>query len=88
LKAIETVPTRKQEPILEPHYKLVSTVHKMVRKKAIKVRSHPIDYAKVTANGLLCRLLKGVRSVITHHMRERSHMPAMMIRGISTFWRS
>ena len=42
-KAIENVPERRdsrhpeKEPILEPHYKLVSVVHKLVQKKHIMV---------------------------------------------------
>jgi hypothetical protein len=40
-KAIETLPNRRdnrKEPILEPHYKLMSIVHKLVQRKDISVR--------------------------------------------------
>ena len=43
IRAIEIVPERRdsrhpeKEPILEPHYKLVSVVHKLVQKKEITV---------------------------------------------------
>jgi hypothetical protein len=41
VEAVNTVPERRdrQEPILEPHYKLVSIVHKLVQSKSIEVRS-------------------------------------------------
>lgn len=38
--AIECLPGRKdskQDPILEPHYKLVSVVHKLVQRKQLQV---------------------------------------------------
>jgi hypothetical protein len=41
VRAIETLPNRRdnrKEPILEPHYKLVSIVHKLVLRKDITVR--------------------------------------------------
>ncbi|KAI9791427.1 MAG: Histone transcription regulator 3 [Piccolia ochrophora] len=41
VKAIETLPerkTEKQDPILEPHYKLVSIVHKLVQRKKIELK--------------------------------------------------
>ena len=41
LSAIETLPAKKEknrEPIIEPHYKLVSLVHKLVRYGAMTVR--------------------------------------------------
>jgi hypothetical protein len=34
--AVESLPERK-EPILEPHFKLVSTVHKLVRRRLLSV---------------------------------------------------
>ncbi|KAI9810904.1 MAG: Histone transcription regulator 3 [Pycnora praestabilis] len=40
IKSVKTVPERKdsrQEPIIEPHYKLVSIVHKMVQKRRLSV---------------------------------------------------
>ncbi len=43
MQAIETLPERKdsrQEPVLEPHYKLVSIVHKLVERKVLEVRQY------------------------------------------------
>jgi hypothetical protein len=40
VKAIETLPNRRdsrKEPILEPHYKLVSIIHKLVQRKDLAV---------------------------------------------------
>ena len=40
IRAIETLPkrkTEKQDPIFEPHYKLVSIVHKLVQKRRLPV---------------------------------------------------
>ncbi len=40
VQAIETIPSKRdtrQDPVLEPHYKLVSTVHKLVRRKELTV---------------------------------------------------
>jgi hypothetical protein len=42
IRAIETLPNRRdnrKEPILEPHYKLVSIVHKLVQRKDINAAS-------------------------------------------------
>lgn len=46
VRAIDTLPKRKsdkQEPIFEPHYKLVSVAHKMVQRQLLQVsfRSAP-----------------------------------------------
>ena len=44
VRAIETVPPRKfekQDPIIEPHYKLVSVVHKLVRAGYLEVNLKP-----------------------------------------------
>lgn len=44
-RAIATVPDRRdsrhpeKEPILEPHYKLVSIIHKLVQKGTLQVRA-------------------------------------------------
>lgn len=41
VRAIQTLPERKsdkQDPIFEPHYKLVSIVHKLVQKGDLEVR--------------------------------------------------
>lgn len=41
LDAIDTLPQRKDsrsEPIFEPHYKLVSIIHKLVHRDALTVR--------------------------------------------------
>lgn len=47
LNAIETLPTKKEktrEPIIEPHYKLLSILHKLVQRDAAKVRQlFPLD---------------------------------------------
>lgn len=39
VRAVETVPERRdrQDPIFEPHYKLVSVVHKLVQGKSLEV---------------------------------------------------
>ena len=38
-RAVETAPERRdKEPILEPHYKLLSILHKLVQKNRIEVR--------------------------------------------------
>lgn len=40
LQAIDTIPSKRdnrQDPLLEPHYKLVSIVHKLVRRKQLTV---------------------------------------------------
>lgn len=40
VRAIETLPKRrsdKQDPIFEPHYKLVSLTHKLVQKEELEV---------------------------------------------------
>jgi len=40
VQAIDTLPERKdnrQEPILEPHYKLVTIVHKLVKRRKLQV---------------------------------------------------
>ena len=48
-KAIQFVPERRdsrhpeKDPILEPHYKLVSTVHKLVQRRQISVFVHFIS---------------------------------------------
>jgi hypothetical protein len=45
IRAIETLPNRRdsrKEPILEPHYKLVSIVHKMVLRQDYFVCSKPL----------------------------------------------
>lgn len=45
LRAIETLPKRRSDSkdgIFEPHYKLVSIVHKLVQKEELEVRCHGI----------------------------------------------
>lgn len=55
IKAIELLPTKKDpkraptEPVLEPHYKLVSVVHKMVMSEDLEVRVvHQAFYRKMS----------------------------------------
>lgn len=59
LDGIEALPQRKDtrsEPIFEPHYKLVSIVHKLVRRGVLKVKYHAaLPYVCLLT---LCSLLK------------------------------
>ncbi len=51
VRAIQTLPARK-DPIFEPHYKLVSIVHKLVVKGGLEVRSTMDRTGRMCANGL------------------------------------
>ena len=55
LDAIEALPQRKDsrsEPIFEPHYKLVSIVHKLVRRGVLKVNYHSVLFCLLLTDGL------------------------------------
>ncbi|KAG7009576.1 hypothetical protein G7Y79_00002g006910 [Physcia stellaris] len=47
-RAVEVVPERRdKDPILEPHYKLLSTVHKLVRRNRLDIPT-AYDYLRIT----------------------------------------
>lgn len=52
VRAIEHLPDKKdgnrREPILEPHYKLVSVIHKLVMRKELEVSSISMNSASLT----------------------------------------
>lgn len=55
LDAIEALPQRKDsrsEPIFEPHYKLVSIVHKLVRRGVLKVNYDYVFFCLLLTDGL------------------------------------
>lgn len=55
LDAIEALPQRKDsrsEPIFEPHYKLVSIVHKLVRRGVLKVNYDSVFFCLLLTDGL------------------------------------
>ena len=62
-RAIELLPERRdnrhpeKDPTLEPHYKLVSVVHKLVQSKRIKVRLKFLDYGDLLTALIACRRL-------------------------------
>lgn len=88
LDAIETLPQRKDsrsDPVFEPHFRLVSVLHKLVRQEKIKVSISLSTFPSRALANRFCSRLRLVRFSQRLHGLENSRLPKILVIGSRTF---